>query len=66
MSVLIPASFFFTFEEVFDMLRRCVMVIARKTGINTDTTSARRHSIVNMIISEPATVSNDISRSSGP
>ena len=48
------------------MARRWRMMTARKMGRITATTSASRHSMVNMTMSAPAMVMAEVSRSSGP
>ena len=48
------------------MARRRLMMMTRKIGIMTHTTSASRHSTVNMMASAPAMVTIEMKISSGP
>ena len=66
MSALILAAFFFSPRDASPIRRRRDMVTAIKTGRMQNTTSASRHSTVNITASAPRIVRHEISRSSGP
>ena len=66
MSALMTPTFCLTRREARPIARRRDMMTNTATGMSTQTTSASRHSIVNMTMSAPVIVTMAMNRSSGP